>query len=158
MRPVIVLTALLAALNIAYAEQCPLDRVVWKDTKTDRVFAAERAAQHLIYQCGEKFIKTETERAGCGNLHGTFYVDGYMSGQRIYAIFHIDDASPCCWWDSQLAPNAAIEKEVPRWKPVGKAIEITLKDPSLTISDNPPLYQVMGPLGGGNFVAEECRR
>lgn len=137
---------------------CPLDRVVWKDSKSGREFVAEKAAQHLFYRCeGDKFIETEDEIAGCGNPRGVFYVAGQVSGQRAYAVLHIGNSVPCCQWDTFPAPDEAVEEAVKHWRQPGTAIEIPLLDELFTIEDNDD-NKIGGPLKGGRYLAASCRR
>ncbi len=137
---------------------CPLDRVVWKDSKSGREFVAEKAAQHLVYRCeGDKFIETEDEIEGCGNPRGVFYIAGQVSRQRAYAILHIGYSTPCCQWDTLSAPDEAVEKEVKHWRKPGTAIEIPLLDELFTIADDVD-HKIGGPLKGGSYVAVFCRQ
>lgn len=144
-----------------FAAECSLDQVIFKDRKTGRQFTAERVALNQKYLCGQKVVSANAARKDlkdCRGPYGDTIIEGYMNGDRVYVVYTVNAASPCCSWESYAGTNTQISKQVRRWLPTGKAPKITLGDEWYTIEATVGLpMEVGGPLGGGAFVPSFCR-
>jgi hypothetical protein len=143
------------------AAECSLDQVIFKDRKSGRQFTAERVALNQQYLCGRKLVSADAPRRklkDCRGPYGDTIIEGYMNGERVYAIYTVNAASPCCSWESYAGTNTHIPKQVKKWLPTGRAPKITLGDEWYTIEASPGLpMEVGGPLGGGAYVPILCR-
>ncbi|SEE46804.1 hypothetical protein SAMN05444161_5859 [Rhizobiales bacterium GAS191] len=157
------LVALTLATDAASASECPLDQIVFRDGKAKREFAAERVALDISYACGSRIVRSTRERPDlkeCRGPYGDTIIEGFLEGQKVYAIYTVIAGSPCCSWESYTGSNTAVPKKVREWLPSGEGPKVQIGSAWYTIADNPvpDTGRVRGPLGGGNFVPSECRK
>lgn len=141
------------------AATCPADQLVFRDRERNLTFGAERVAVQHKYLCNGKMVEASSmgpNRQNCRGPFGETIIEGYLSGQKVYAVYTAIPASPCCSWDSYSA-NTSIAKKVKRWLPSGQGPKIELGSAWFTIEGD-ETNPVNGPLGGGKFVPTSCRR
>ena len=100
-RAVAILPALMPASSLAV--ECSLDQVVFQDARTGRQFTAERVAVNHSYLCGKRVIRSTRLRKDLNNCRGPYgetIIEGWISGARVFAIYTVEPAAPCCSWDS----------------------------------------------------------
>jgi hypothetical protein len=157
-----VCVVVVAALSTpSMAAECSLDHVIFQDSKSGRQFTAERVAVNHSYLCGNRVVRSNRPRndlTNCRGPYGETIIEGWMNGAKIFAVYTVEPALPCCSWDSYSATSTKIKQLVKQWLPPGAAPKIALGSEWYTIEGtvgNP--IQVGGPLGGGSFVPRLCR-
>jgi hypothetical protein len=155
--------ALLLLPRQAIAEVCPIDQVVFRDEQSGKEFAAERVALNYLYDCQGQFVAATRERPDlrdCRGPYGDTIIEGFMGGEKVFALYSVIRGAPCCTWESYLGTNTVILKKVKSWLPTGTGPKIDLSNKHdrewNTIADNSP-QKVGGPLGGASFVPVACR-
>jgi hypothetical protein len=145
----------------ARGAECPLDQVIFRDEPSKREFAAERVALNYVYLCGEKFVSASRERSAlkqCRGPYGDTIIEGFLGGEKVYAVYTVIKGSPCCSWESYIGTNTEVLKRVKEWLPSGTGPRIELGSEWYTIADGPVEGRVHGPLGGATFVPVVCRK
>lgn len=164
----VVLLALLTGLvgPALAAEQCPLNRVVFKDSESGREFVAQRVAVDYQYLCAGESSgsirhysrpqkKLEKE---CTGPFGETIVEGLLGGEKVYAVYKVEKAAPCCVWYSYPGDDKEVAGKVKEWLQPLEMPVITLGDEWYTISPPDPSFPPdQGPLAGGRFVPTTCR-
>lgn len=157
--------AIMAALIAAFpmqgalaATQCPGDSVIFRDMEKGLAFGVERVAVSYAYLCGDKAVRSTRPRSDLRDCRGPFgdtVFEGFLNGQKVYAVRTVIAGAPCCSWDS-FSANSAVAKKPWSWLPAGQAPKIQLGDEWMTISGD-ETSPLTGPLGGGKFVPSMCR-
>lgn len=145
------------------AEQCPLDRTTFVEKSTKAEFVADKVAVAYRYLCRGKADKVyarpqkKLEDTCDGGPYGETYVSGTLAGKPVIAVYTVEKAAPCCYWQSYAPDDKAIKGKRLQWlKADVRTVE--LDDEWWTIGpDNPPWPADKGPLKGGVYVPAVCR-
>lgn len=158
MRAVVALAVGLLGPGEAVARACKGDAVIFVDEQKGLVFGVERVAVDYAYLCDGKAVRSTRPRPDLRDCRGPFgdtVFEGFLKGEKVYAMRTVIAGAPCCSWDS-FSANSAVAKKSWSWLPPGQAPAITLGDDWMTISGD-ETNPVTGPLGGGKFVPARCR-
>ena len=146
------------------AVQCPLDRIVFKDAESGREFIAQRVAVDYQYLCDGNKLSMHYSRPQkqleeeCAGPYGKTILQGLLDGEKVYAIYTVEKAVPCCAWYSYSGDDRQVAAEVKGWLHPAEVPLIELGDEWYTIgSPNDPYRPTdPGPMGGGRFVPTSC--
>lgn len=140
------------------AGTCPADRVIFTDKARGLHFGVERVATAHTYLCNGKAVSASQRPKGNSDCRGPFgdtIYEGFLNGAKVYAVYTVIPAAPCCSWDSYSADSAFAKKQF-SWAPPGQMPKVTLGSEWATIQGD-QTNPVSGPLGGGKFVPDRCR-
>jgi hypothetical protein len=117
------LVAVVALANTAISEtidirNCPLDTTVFIDPWAGGSFSIKRVGEHWIYLCASGITENPPDAENCSGPFGKFVLVGDLkrsegaSAEEIIAVYHIDDAAPCCGWNVYQDGSQAFENVV----------------------------------------------
>ena len=160
-----VLFAILITLAnpVLAAVQCPLDQIVFKDAESGREFIAQRVAVDYQYLCDGNKLSMHYSRPQkqleeeCAGPYGKTIIQGLLDGEKVYAIFTVEKAVPCCAWYSYSGDDRQVATEVKEWLHPAEVPLIELGNEWYTIGSPNHSYPTdPGPMGGGRFVPTSC--
>ncbi|GHE79737.1 hypothetical protein GCM10019059_42750 [Camelimonas fluminis] len=153
------LSGILASAGAAEAaSRCPADQIVFRDRARGQTFSAERVAVDHKLLCKGKMVARAPSGAqpgDCRGPYGTMVIEGFLNGEKVYAVHSVIAAVPCCSWDS-YSGGSPFARAPKKWVTGSKVPKIELGSELFTIEATPP-NELTGPLGGGRFVPESCR-
>jgi hypothetical protein len=146
----------------ALAGQCALDRITFQDSRSGHLLEATRVAVHYHYACGDNttgVVDAPIISPGddCRGPFGDILIETHLAtspSRAIFAVYHIEDAVPCCGWFSYSDLASAGFSEV-HW--LAPSLVLKVPFPGFGIAPNPyPMEKDSGPLAGHTFVAHAC--
>jgi hypothetical protein len=144
------------------SEDCPVDRLVFRDDRTNRQFVSERVAVDYRYICDGKITKAfdrpqKELAARCQGPYGDTVIEGLLDGKKAHAVYSVADAAPCCVWYSHKGAFKPDQGNITRWLKSNEAWSVQLGDEWYVIGpSNPPYEDDRGPMGGGEFRPVAC--
>lgn len=143
-------------------EGCPVDRLVFKDARTNRQFVSKRVAVNYRYICDGKvtkaFNRPQKELAArCQGPYGDTVIEGLLDGKKAHAVYSVADAAPCCVWYSYPGDFKPAKGMAIKWLNPKEVWRVQLGDDWYEIGPpNPPYEDDAGPMGGGAFRPIAC--
>jgi len=119
-RILIGLVAVVTPVHVAISEtidirKCPLDTTIFIDPWASGSFSVKRVGEHWVYLCANGITKNPSDTKNCSGPFGKLVLVGDLkrsegaSAEEIIAVYHIDDAAPCCGWNVYQDGSQAFE-------------------------------------------------
>jgi hypothetical protein len=143
-------------------QTCPLNRTIFRDSKSGREFVALKVGLNQVYKCAGSWERPfhhpqKRLQEKCGPALGDEVIVGRLNGKPAVAVYTVERAVPCCNWQSyRRLKDAMLSPELHEWLTQSEMPAVRLGDEGYSISADPDRPD-NGPLGRGNFVPAKCR-